>query len=127
MPIQSLYEPWTLDPDCELAYARSRGMRRGDAALHMEHILVTLGMELPSELDLDADHLAVILSAAAEIADRLPDGLDAFAADHLGWLGIYAREAYEAWSGQRTSVPQAVFYLALLRETARVARELSST
>jgi len=119
-PVQSLYEPWTLDPEVKVAFARSRGLRRGDAALHMDHVLASLRIALPGDLQLDSDHLAVILNAAGEIAERFPEQLAPFAADHLGWLGEYERQADEAWGDD----PRAAFYRALLQETIQAAKPL---
>lgn len=120
VPVQSLYEPWTLDPEVNLAFARLRGLRRGDAALHMDHVLASLGIAIPDGLGLDSDHLAVILNAAGEIAERFPEQLEFFAADHLGWLEEYERQANEAWGDDS----RAAFHLALLSETIRATKPL---
>ena len=120
IPIQSLYEPWTLDPACTLAFAQSRGLRRGDAALHMDHVLISLSITFPDGLELDSDHLAVILNTAGVIAERFPEQLATFSVDHLAWIEEYGRQALEAWSDS----PQAAFYRALLRETIQAIRPL---
>ena len=120
IPVQSLYEPWTLDPDCNLAFARARGLRRGDAALHMDHVLTALGIELPHELGLDSDHIAVILNVTGVIAERFPEKLGSFAVDHLAWFEEYAQQTNEAWDDDSG----ADYYRALIRATAHAAEPL---
>lgn len=120
VPIQSLYEPWTLDPACSLAFARSRGLRRGDAALHMDHVLTSQGIAFPDGLELDSDHLAVILNAAGVIAERFPEQLATFAKDHLVWVEAFEHQTAKVWGND----PRASFYRALLQETVRCIKPL---
>lgn len=119
-PVQSLYEPWTLDEQCQMTFAGLKGLRRGDAALHMDHVLASLELAVPEDIGLDSDHIATILSAASAIAEDYPEQIESFAADHLAWLDDYESETETAWN----TASHATFYRALLSETIHTAKTI---
>lgn len=122
IPVQSLYEQWSEDPAAKAVFAHRSGYLRGDAWLHVHDVLASADAALSAEADLEADHVAVLLSIAAALAAYADEAaqLD-FAEHHLAWLKGYTEIAEARWGASRLAagvdIDAAAGYRALLSRT----------
>lgn len=121
LPVESIYKKWTEDPTARLPLAASTGYLMGDSALHIQYLLEQFGFRIPGDYPMMPDHLAVLLELAVFLRQNCPRReADLFLAQHLDWLGDFAR-ALQAIDPDGTTGQQAKeFYLQaveLLRQT----------
>lgn len=111
-PIESVYKPWTSDPDAELPMAHAKGWLGGDPAAHLRAVYASLGIAIPAELAHAPDHLALELAFMGLLAEQgTPENQTLFRTQHLDWVEELAADA------QRPEVPP--FYQSLLSLIAR--------
>ncbi|OEF97678.1 TorD/DmsD family molecular chaperone [Desulfuribacillus alkaliarsenatis] len=95
-PIESLYKQWTIDPSCEMTFARQKGWLRGDWACHMEEILKDLGFEVPQQFNHCPDHIILIFELMGAMVENAPYEVQhQFASQHLDWLDDLIETAIE--------------------------------
>lgn len=103
--IESLYKPWTADPDCNLQMAREKNYVMGDSAYYMKEVLEKLEIEIPENIM--PDHLAVELDLFSILIASAPrEDVKDFASNHLDWLGDFQEKL--------AKVSDQTFYLELL-------------
>ena len=85
--VESTYKPWTMDKGCRMTFAGSKGLVRGDPALHMEEVYRQLGLEVPEEYRVTPDHLVMeleLLGLLLRVAGH--EQITRFVEDHLDWI-----------------------------------------
>jgi TorA maturation chaperone TorD len=105
--VESTYKPWTTDKGCGMVFAGSKGLVRGDPALHMEEVYRQLALEVPEEYRATPDHLVMeleLLGLLFRVADR--EQIKRFVEDHLDWIPDLLKELkrVEAHSFYRNGV-----------------------
>lgn len=86
-PIESLYKVWTTDKGAQLGISQQRGYLMGDSALHINHLIHGLGLEIPEEYLQMPDHLSILFELLAySIEHRQPEEIRHLFNDHLDWL-----------------------------------------
>jgi len=101
-PVESIYKPWTEDPEAEVPMAGQKGYFYGDPALHMRHLYDELGITLPSEYAGMPDHLTLELEFLALLFETgEPEAARLFIREHLNWLGDFRTELEETPRGER--------------------------
>ncbi len=94
--VESVYKPWTMDPECSLAIAKEKGFILGDPALHMLELYKYFGLELPEEFQTQPDHLALELEFLAFLYENYSDKeLNLFITDHLDWIPDLIEESHK--------------------------------
>lgn len=119
LPVESLYRPWAQEPG---PFGKLEGLYLSDGALHIRHLLHTLGLACPGEFSGMPDHLAIeldLFGVLLETGD--PDRAAQFARDHLGWLGRYADTLAER--GARAQTDAAARGIAFYGRLARTLDE----
>lgn len=95
VPIESVYKVWTTDESYQVPHKSQKGYLMGDSALHIKHILESLGLEIPKEYELMPDHLTILLELYAFLVSKeMEKEAEQFRKDHLDWLPDF----YEALS-----------------------------
>ena len=91
--VESTYKPWMTDATTGVTSNGSRGLLRGDPALHMEEVYREFSLETSEELRATPDHLVAELEFLA-LLFRAGKSKDAarFVDDHLDWLGVLETE-----------------------------------
>jgi TorA maturation chaperone TorD len=93
-PIESLFKPWTTDPEAEVLPARERGWLGGDPAAHLKALYQELGIEVPEALSYAPDHLALELEFMSFLVERGTQiQQELFRQQHLDWLPDLVAEA----------------------------------
>lgn len=85
--VESTYKPWTTDKGCGMVFAGSKGLVRGDPALHMEEVYRRLALEVPEEYRTTPDHLVLeleFLGLLVRAGER--EQIERFVEDHLDWI-----------------------------------------
>jgi putative dimethyl sulfoxide reductase chaperone len=91
--VESLYRPWTLDPQCTLSFASDKGLMMGDPALHLLALYAQCGLEVPEEFRGRPDHLILELGFLAYLYRWATDAkIERFIADHLDWTSVLGEE-----------------------------------
>jgi TorA maturation chaperone TorD len=91
--VESLYRPWTLDPQCTLSFASDKGLVMGDAALHLLALYAQCGLEVSEEFRGRPDHLILELEFLAYLYRWATDAeIKRFIADHLDWTSVLGEE-----------------------------------
>ncbi len=86
-PIESVYKSWTQDESFQIPFKNQKGYLMGDSALHVQHILSSFGLEIPSEYAMMPDHLIILLELLAFLIDNgLGKEARQFGRDHFDWL-----------------------------------------
>ena len=86
-PVESVYKAWTTDDSFQVPHKNQKGYLLGDSALHVRHIIQTLGLEIPPEYEMTPDHLTILLELFCYLNGRgLLAEAEQFKQDHLDWL-----------------------------------------
>ncbi|SES37460.1 TorD/DmsD family molecular chaperone [Salisediminibacterium halotolerans] len=94
-PVESLYKPWSTDPNAPDGKGRRRGHYMGDSALHLKHLLGSHGFAIPREYENMPDHLAIELELYAYLVDQDSAGAKLFHRDHFDWLEEFCANLQE--------------------------------
>lgn len=85
--VESTYKPWTMDKQCGMVFAASKGLVMGDPALHMLELYRRFSLEVPEEYRSIPDHLALEMEFLALMYRYASDeAIERFIADHLDWI-----------------------------------------
>ena len=85
--VESTYKPWTVDKDCKMVFAASKGLIMGDWAVHMQEIYRQLSLEVPEEFRSMPDHLVLELEFLAMLYRFASnEQIERFIEDHLDWV-----------------------------------------
>ncbi len=85
--VESAYKPWTMDKDCGMVFAASKGLVMGDAAVHMQDIYRQLSLEVPGAFRSTPDHLVLELEFLALLYESAShEQTKQFIEDHLNWI-----------------------------------------
>jgi TorA maturation chaperone TorD len=91
--IESTYKPWTQEGECHLAFAREKGLLRGDSALHMADIFRQSGVIIPDSFEVCPDHLVLELEFLSVLYAGASDReVRQFIQDHLDWIPQLKKE-----------------------------------
>ena len=85
--VESTYKPWTMDKECRMVFAASKGLVMGDYALHMIEIYRQLSLDVPEAFRSMPDHLILELEFLAllyKLASN--EQIERFIGDHLDWI-----------------------------------------
>lgn len=86
-PVESVYKVWTTDDSYQVPFKNQKGHLLGDSALHVQHIIDALGLEIPPEYKMTPDHLTILLELYAYFHGQgLLEEARQFKQDHLDWL-----------------------------------------
>lgn len=95
MPVESIYKPWqTLDAEDTLMlhFSNSKRLHHDDNADDMSQLAKTSHAQMPDRLNTTPDHLSLLLETYVRLAAAGPQfepEAQAFAANHLDWMGEY--------------------------------------
>jgi TorA maturation chaperone TorD len=85
--VESTYKPWTMDKECRMVFAASKGLVMGDYALHMIEIYRQLSLEVPEQFRSMPDHLILELEFLALLYKSASNAqIERFIGDHLDWI-----------------------------------------
>lgn len=85
--VESTYKPWTMDKECRMVFAASKGLFMGDCALHMREIYQQLSLEVPEAFRSMPDHLVLELELLALLYKSASNAqIERFIGDHLDWI-----------------------------------------
>ena len=95
--VESTYKPWTLDKDCGVVFAASKGLVMGDWAAHLQDIYEHLSLEIPEDFRSTPDHLVLELEFLALLHQTAPkEWISKFVEDHLDWIPELKKEMEKA-------------------------------
>ncbi len=87
LPIESIYKIWTTDKSANLNIAQQKGYLMGDSAIHISHLLKTLGLEIPAEFKNMPDHLTILIELLAFLlVNYSGEEVHTFITEHFDWL-----------------------------------------
>ncbi len=95
VPVESVYKPWTTDPDCTLPIAGQKGYLMGDPALDMIQRYQADGITIPDYYSSMPDHIALELEYTAFLYSSVDTGTEIamnFLTEHLDWIDELAFE-----------------------------------
>lgn len=85
--VESTYKPWTIDKQCGMVFAASKGLLMGDHALHMAELYRLASIEVPEAFRGMPDHLVLELEFLALMYRSAADEeIERFIGDHLDWI-----------------------------------------
>jgi TorA maturation chaperone TorD len=85
--VESTYKQWTLDKECGMVFAASKGLLMGDPAAHMLDVYERLSLQFPEEFRSMPDHLVLELEFLAMLYQSASrEVIDGFIDDHLDWI-----------------------------------------
>ena len=91
--VESYYKPWTLDPNCPLPFASSKGLVMGDSALHLLEIYSLCNLEVAQEFKSCPDHIVLELEFLSYLYRWATDSeIKRFIEDHLDWIPLLREE-----------------------------------
>ncbi|MEN6507784.1 MAG: molecular chaperone TorD family protein [Smithella sp.] len=97
--VESTYKPWTLDKDCGVIFAASKGLVMGDWAAHLLDIYECLSLEIPEDFRSTPDHLVLELEFLSLLHQSAPkEWISTFVEDHLDWIPELKKEIDKAGS-----------------------------
>jgi TorA maturation chaperone TorD len=97
--VESTYKPWTIDKECGVVFAASKGLLMGDWACHLLDIYRSLSIEVPEDFRSTPDHLVLELELLALLHRTSPQAwISMFAKDHLDWIPELKKEMDRAES-----------------------------
>lgn len=97
--VESTYKPWTLDKDCGMVFAASKGLVMGDWAAHLLDIYERLSLEIPEDFRSTPDHLVLELEFLSLLHQSAPkEWISTFVEDHLDWIPELKKEMDKAGS-----------------------------
>jgi len=95
--VESTYKPWTMDKECGVVFAASKGLVMGDWAAHLLDIYERLSLEIPEDFRSTPDHLVLELEFLALLHQTAPrERISMFVEDHLDWIPELKKEMDKA-------------------------------
>ena len=95
--VESTYKPWTMDKECGVVFAASKGLVMGDWAAHILDIYERLSMEIPEGFRSTPDHLVLELEFLALLYQTASqEWVSKFIEDHLDWIPELKKEMEKA-------------------------------
>jgi TorA maturation chaperone TorD len=91
--VESTYKVWTVDRDCGMVFAASKGLVMGDHAVHMLNLYQQASLDIPEEFQSMPDHLVLeleFLGLLYQFASN--EQVEGFIRDHLDWIPALKEE-----------------------------------